>query len=297
MTTRAVDAVPAELQKHFLKSAYDKAKFWGDMFTLCNELGLRNVEARQLKAENVDLNKGIMILSDSKQVRAYITKTTNKLIDTQWLTCGRKWLRTNINDPMASVIAALPTDTKQLANLAAEYDLTEDYEKARLAHSESVREDFKAKAQKTAPKGREIDFSRNQKVKNILTKRISKYGDLCGYLFPCCELSSNRAKGNGYTPVSRQSVYNVIKSLRSKLESMSNKFKEALKGIRTGLHSFRKCFVQRVFDVMGGDILAASIAVGHGNGAGSIATTQNYLNKSQRRMDEINERLASMGAV
>lgn len=296
MTTRAVDAVPAEVQKQFLKSAYDKAKFWGDMFTLCNELGLRNIEARQLKAENVDLNRGIVTLSDSKQVRAYITKTTNKVIDAQWLTCGRKWLRTNINDPMASVIAALPTDTKQLANLAAEYDLTEDYEKARLAHYEGVKAEAKAKAQKTAPKGREIDFSRNQKVKNILTKRISKYGDFCEYLFPCCELSSNRAKGNGYTPVSRQSVYNVIKSLRAKLESMSNKFKEALKGIRTGLHSFRKSAVQRVAEVMG-DVLAASIWVGHGNGSGDLSTTQNYLNKSQKRMDEINERLANMGAV
>ncbi len=291
MTTRAVDAIPAELQKHFLKSAYDKAKFWGDLFTLCNELGMRNSETRELKAENVDLNKGIVILSDSKQVRAYITKTTNKLIDTQWLIEGRKWLRNHIDDPMVSIIVRLPTDTKQLANLAQEYDLLDEFNKARDSHHKASLSAARAMASKTAPKGRVIDFSRNQKVKNILTKRISKYGDFCEYLFPCCELSSNRAKGNGYTPVSRQSVYNVIKSLRSKLESMSNKFKEALKGIRTGLHSFRKSAVQRVAELMG-DVLAASLWVGHAD----IAVTTAYLNKSQRRMDEINDKLANIGA-
>jgi L-aminopeptidase/D-esterase-like protein len=77
------------------------------------------------------------------------------------------------------------------------------------------------------------------------------------------------------------------------VESISNKFREALRGIRTGLHSFRKSAVQRVAEVMG-DVLAASIWVGHGNGSGDLSTTQNYLNKSQRRMDEINEKLSNV---
>jgi integrase len=73
------------------------------------------------------------------------------------------------------------------------------------------------------------------------------------------------------------------------VESISNKFREALRGIRTGLHSFRKAAVQRVAEVMG-DVLAASIWVGHAD----IAVTTAYLNKSQRRMDEINEKLSSL---
>ena len=34
--------------------------------------------------------------------------------------------------------------------------------------------------------------------------------------------------------------------------------------------------------------------IGHGNGDGDLATTQNYLNKSQKRLDEINDKLAEM---
>jgi hypothetical protein len=51
--------------------------------------------------------------------------------------------------------------------------------------------------------------------------------------------------------------------------------------------------VQRVAEVMG-DVLAASIWVGHGNGSGDLSTTQNYLNKSQRRINEINEKLSNV---
>lgn len=291
MTTLAVDAIPQDIQKRFLKEAYALNNFWGDMLTLCNELGLRNIEARELQAENVDLNTGKMTLSDSKQVRAYITKTANKAIDSRWLIEGRKWLRAHISDPMVSIIVRLPTDTKQLANLAEEYDLTKEFVEARETHYTEHLADARTNAARTAPKGRCVDFSRNQKVINILSKRIAKYGELSGYLFPVKELGSNRA--NSFEPVSRQTVNRVISVIREKVESISNKFREALRGIRTGLHSFRKSAVQRVAEVMG-DILAASIWVGHGNGSGDLSTTQNYLNKSQRRMDEINNRLASL---
>jgi hypothetical protein len=290
MTTLAVDAIPQNIQKQFLKEAYAINTFWGDMLLLCNELGLRNIEARELQAENVDLNSGQLKLSDSKQVRAYITKTANKAVDAHWLIEGRKFLRQNISDPMVSIIVRLPTDTKQLANLAEEYDLTKEFEKARDSHYKANIDEARAMASKTAPKGRTVDFSRNKKVKNILTKRIDKYGEICGYLFPVKELGSNRA--NSFEPVSRQTVNRVISVIREKVESISNKFREALRGIRTGLHSFRKSAVQRVAEVMG-DVLAASIWVGHGNGSGDLSTTQNYLNKSKRRMDEINEKLST----
>lgn len=290
--TKAVDAVPQEVQKHFLKAAYAKSEFWGDMFTLCDELGLRNSEARQLTMECVCFTNMKVTLRDSKQVRAHITKAANKAIDAAWLVAGRKWLRSHIDDPMISLIVRLPTDTKQLANLAKEYDLFDAFESARLEHYEENIEAARAGV-KSAPKGREIDFSKNQKVINILSKRIAKWGRLCGWLFPVFELGSNRAKH--LEPISRQSVYRAIAQIREDVEQASAKLKEALQGVRTGLHSFRKAAVQRVADVMG-DVLAASIWIGHGNGGGDLATTQNYLNKSARRMDEINNKLALVGA-
>lgn len=291
--TKSVDAIPAEIQNKFLSLAKKKSQFWHDMFFVCSELGLRNIECRELSVSDVDLNKGVVTLSDSKQVRAYITKTANKAVDSSWLIEGRKWLRANIDDPMVSLIVRLPTDTAQLANLATEYDLLEQFTKARESHHSASIDEARAMASKTAPKGRVIDISRMMKVKSILSKRVEKYSELGGYLFPSCELNSNRAKGNGFAPVSRQAVYRTVTILREELESIGGMFKRALDGIRLGLHSCRKAAVQRVAEVMD-DVLAASIWIGHGNGSGDLSTTQNYLNKSQRRMNEISEKLAAM---
>lgn len=292
--TKAVDAVPTEVMNKFLNQARKRNQFWGDMFTLCNAFGLRNIECRELKAEHVDLNKGVLTLSDSKQVRAYITKNANKAVDAQWLIEGRKWLRANIDDPMVSLIVRLPTDTAQLDNLAQEYDLLEAFTEARESHYSASIDEARALAHKTAPKGRVIDFSRMNQAKKILTQRVERYGDLCGWLFPANELNSNRA--NEFKPVSRQAVYRVVSAIREQLESMGGMFKRALDGVRLGLHSCRKAAVQRVADTMG-DVLAASMWIGHGNGAGDLSTTQNYLNKSVKRMNEINDRLAEIAEV
>lgn len=290
--TKAVDAVPVKLQAQFIKLMSDKAKFWGDMMTLCSEFGLRNIECRELRADHVDLNKGILTLSDSKQVRAYITKQANKIVDDQWLKDGRKWLRNNVDDSNISLIVRIAHDTKGLENLADEYDLLEEFRIARESHYKANIDPARAVASKTAPKGRVIDFSRMDKAKRILKARIEQYGELCGWLFPRCELKSNRA--TGYEPVSRQAVYRMITIVREQMETMGGVFARALEGIRLGLHSCRKSCVQRVVDVMDGDILAASIFIGHGNGSGDLATTQNYLNKSKQRMNEITMKLAQM---
>ena len=287
MNTKAVDAIPQEVQAKFLAAAKTRSLFWLHMFTLCSELGLRNIEARELSPNDVDLVNGTVTLHDSKQVRAYITKQANKAVDAQWLIQGRKWLRQNIDDPMVSLIVRLPTDTAQLANLATEYELLEEFTKARESHYSASIDEARSVAAKTAPKGRSIDISRNKKVINILSKRMAKYADY-GYLFPACELNSNRAKGNGFAPVSRQTVYRIVREIRQEVEALGPKFRNALKGIRTGLHSWRKTAVQRVSSTF--DLLAASMWVGHSD----IAVTTAYLNKSQRRLDEINEKLATM---
>lgn len=290
MTFKAVDAVPAELQKKFISAAYKRGKFWGDMFELCSAFGLRNVEARELRVEHVNLKKGIVTLSDSKQVRSHITKAANKAIDKAWLIEGRKYLRSAIGGELAPLLVRMAIDTKQLEALADEYDLTDDYRRAKDAHYHANIEQARIDAAKSAPKGRIIDFSKFTKAKRILEKRIALYGELGGYLFPRCELNANRAQG--FEPVSRQAVYKTVQAVREALESISLSVCEALKGIRLGLHSCRKTAVQKVANAI--DMMAASLWIGHGNGSGDIATTQKYLDRSEKRINEINERLAHL---
>lgn len=290
MTTLSVDAVPVEVQDKFIKKAYERGSFWGDMFTLCLSFGLRNSEARELHIEHVDLAKCRLQLTDSKQVRSHITKVANKIINDSWMIAGRKWLRANIDDQNISLIVRLANDVQGLHSLADEYDVLEQYLCAQDTYRANSINAARQEAAKTAPKGRIIDFSRLPKAKRIIEARISKYGALCGYLFPSCELNNNRA--NEFAPVTRQSVYRVIKDIRIKLETISKSVAKSLTGIRLGLHSMRKAAVQKVNNAL--DMMAASIWIGHGNGSGDIATTQRYLDRSEKRMNEINRKLSEM---
>jgi len=81
------------------------------------------------------------------------------------------------------------------------------------------------------------------------------------YLFPREELGSHKAVGD--KPVSRQMVYHVCCRLRAKLETK-------LKGIRVGLHSYRKFAVQRV-----------------------VSMTKHYLNRSAHHQERVSKRLGA----
>lgn len=290
MRNLSVDAIPQELEKHFMYEASLLAPFWRDMFQLCLTFGLRNSEARELQASHIDLKSNMIILTDSKQLRSHVTKATNKMIDASWLKEGRKFLRSAINNDLAPLFVRMCTDLKQLEALADEYDLLAKYKQARQQHRESNLKTYQALALKTAPKARRVDFSRYPAIKKMLKARCDRYENLGGFLFPACELKSNRA--SSFSPVTRQSVYRVIAAIRSKLETKANKFKELLEGIRLGLHSARKSAVQRVANAL--DIMSASLFIGHGNGSGDIATTQRYLDRSERRLTEISQKLADM---
>ncbi len=292
MSTKAVDAIPLELHSQYLSLMKDRGVFWYDMAKLCLDFGLRNIEARELRAEHIDLERGIILLSDSKQVRSYVTKTTNKQIQKQWLIEGRRFLRTAIGGELAPLLVRMCTTVDQLEALAQEYDLFEEYNQAREQHYATNVEQVRAEVERSAPKGRVIDFSRYHEAKRILKARVAKYGAVGGYLFPACELRSNRAKGQGYEPVSRQSVYRVVQSVGEALKAVSGRCREALKGIRLGLHSARKAAVQKVANTI--DMMAASLWIGHGNGSGDIATTQRYLDRSEKRINAINNQLAAM---
>lgn len=290
MKNLSVDAIPQELEKHFMYEASLLGSFWRDMFQLCLTFGLRNSEARELQASHIDLKANTITLTDSKQLRSHVTKATNKMIDASWLTEGRKFLRSAINNDLAPLFVRMCTDLKQLEALADEYDLLEEYKKARQQHRESNLKTYQALALKTAPKARRVDFSRYPEIKKMLKARCNRYKNLGDFLFPACELKSNRA--SSFSPVTRQSVYRVIAAIRSKLETKAKKFKEILEGIRLGLHSARKAAVQRIANAL--DIMSASLFIGHGNGSGDIATTQRYLDRSERRLTEISQKLADI---
>lgn len=292
MSVKAVDAIPQELKKPYLKAMKSKGVFWYEMTQLAITFGLRNIEVRELKADSINFDNNTIVLSDSKQVRAYVTKTANKTVLKSWLSEGRKFLRGAIGGELAPLLVRMATTTEQLEALAEEYDLIEPYFVAKNDHYQSHIEQARIEAARTAPKGRIINFSAYPEIKKILKNRSSQYGEMGGYLFPACELSSNRAKGQGFEPISRQSVYRAVKAVEAVLKSASNKFKDILRGVRLGLHSARKTAVQLVASKL--DIMAASLWIGHGNGQGDIATTQRYLDRSERRIDEINEKLGAL---
>ncbi|MDF5010156.1 hypothetical protein P3596_25330, partial [Vibrio parahaemolyticus] len=137
MKNLSVDAIPQELEKHFMYEASLLAPFWRDMFQLCLTFGLRNSEARELQASHIDLKSNTIILTDSKQLRSHVTKATNKMIDASWLKEGRKFLRSAINNDLAPLFVRMCTDLKQLEALADEYDLLAEYQNARQQHRES----------------------------------------------------------------------------------------------------------------------------------------------------------------
>ncbi|MGR5070445.1 hypothetical protein [Vibrio alfacsensis] len=288
MTTKAVDSIPTQLHKPYLKAMKDRGLFWYEMTKLCLDFGMRNVEARELKADHIDLDNCVITLSDSKQVRAYVTKQANKQLDKQWLIEGRKLLRGLIGGELAPLLVRMATTTDQLEALAEEYEFLHQYTQARESYFKANIDTARATALKTAPKGRKIDFSGYPEAKRIILMRASKYKGLGGYLFPVCELAGNRAKAKGFEPVSRQSVYRVIKEVEAAIKSTSNKFREALKGVRLGLHSARKSAVQKVANTI--DLMAASLWIGHA----SQAQTSAYLDRSERRINDITERLAQL---
>lgn len=291
--SKAADAIPADIQSKFLALITEKGVFWGDMFSLCSLHGLRNSEARNMTANEVDLINCTITLNNSKGQKSHTTKEAHKAIDADWLKQGRKWLRNNVNDNNISLIVRIAQDVKQLEALAEEYDLLKEFTEARKAHYDENIDEQRVIASKTVPSGRLIDFSRCSKTKKILSKRVANaVATGSGYLFPACELKGNRAAAKGYEPITRQSAYRVMREVRESIVLLGNKFKKALTGVRASLHSWRKAKVQQVAEVMG-DLLAASLYIGHAN----VATTHAYTNKSQQRIDEINAKLGELSAV
>lgn len=286
MTTQTSDAIPTEVQARYLSLMKEQGAFWYDMTKLSLDFGMRNIEVRELKASDINLNDCTITLSDSKQVRSYITKQSNKAINDDWLIQGRKLLRGLIDSDLAPLLVRLANDTKQLEQLADEYGLLDEYLEEKDNHYAMNIDEAIARASKTAPKGRVINFSRYIESKRIIIERVKQYGHLCDYLFPVNELKSNRA--TGFEPVSRQSVYRVIKLVTDKVKQSGHVFNNALKMVRIGLHSARKACVQKVASTF--DIMAASIFIGHGD----VSMTQKYLDRSERKIHDINNKLAEL---
>lgn len=277
-----VDAIPEKLLPLFLKKAQIQGEFWYDMFLLCSTFGLRNIECRELAIKQIDWHTQQIYLTHSKSTKSHITKQANILFEKKWLAIGRRWLKEHIKDPHIGLIVRLVSEHEGLCQLAEEYGLRTSFLSFRHHYYQSHIATFRAKVTKTAPQGRSIDFSAYPEAKRILKKRYHRYHCEGHFLFPRDELKSHHAVGD--KPVSRQTVYNIIQSIKNQLTKKCH-------NLKLGLHSCRKYAVQKVAKVMN-DIFAASIWIGHGNGQGSVAMTERYLNQSQRRRHEIDKRLA-----
>ncbi|HIF9106400.1 TPA: hypothetical protein ACX6QA_003377 [Photobacterium damselae] len=280
----AVDAIPNKLIPDFLKRAKEINEFWFDMFLLCVTFGLRNIECRELKISQINLKEKKIILSNTKSDKALLTRTVNQHIDKKWNVKGREWLRNHMIDPNASLIVRLASSLAELSLIAEEYQLSSKYEKAKRTFYDKERKLVYHHVKKTLPlHSRVIDFSSFNNIENMLSRRLKKYEGRT-YLFPRDELIRKNSTLEKDAPLSRQSVYNVIKKIH---HSFGNK----LKGIRLGLHSCRKSAVQKVATLMK-DTFAASVWIGHGYGKGNLSMTERYLDRSKHRFQEINQKLS-----
>lgn len=280
------DAIPQELERDFLRIARTKGAFWYDQLTLCSLFGLRNIEARELRASEINFTDNKIRLTNSKQVKSFITKEANKAFNEQWLKEGRKWLRKNVDDNNISLIVRLATTTEMLEELADEYDLKDEFITAKNTSYDALIDPLRAEKSKFAPVGRVLDLS---KVAPGVIKMLRKRAEQANrsgsdFLFPANEIKNNRAKGQGFEPVTRQSAYRVIKAITLELKASSLKAKKAIGKKIISLHSLRKLVVQFVADTKG--LMQASMFIGHGNGKGDLATTQDYLDKSQDAIEE-----------
>lgn len=76
--SRTMGAIPTNAMSDFLHATKVRGQFWYDMFHLCATLGLRNNECRELKIEHFDEQTQTRHLSDSKSIRAFITRHANQ---------------------------------------------------------------------------------------------------------------------------------------------------------------------------------------------------------------------------
>ncbi|EHK4784344.1 hypothetical protein I9G03_002549 [Vibrio parahaemolyticus] len=282
--SRTVDAIPPQAMQSFLTQARERGVFWYDMFYLCATLGLRNSECRELKQHHIDWQTQTLCLSDSKNVRSFVTRRSHQNFDSHWLSIGRRWLREHIRDKNIGLIVRIVNSKEGLEELAHEYGVISSYLIFYKLYRQRHLPRFRQQAQNQAPVGRTIDLSLYPKARDILKRRHehSRLQDW-QHLFAREELGSNKATGD--KPVSRQMVYNVCCQLRQKLE-------RKLKGIRVGLHSCRKFAVQRVVSITK-DVFTASVWIGHGNGRGNLTMTEHYLNRSARHQEQVNKRLGA----
>lgn len=317
--SKASDAIPVKLQARYLTEMrkLDKRNaaknpaadsFWYDMTVLSLDFGLRNIEAREMQVSEVhfgerdedgEMSDSYVLLNYSKQVKSFVTKYANKLISKDWILYGQKFLSDiaiEQGDEIRKYAADGAGDTetgddKELVRIAIKLGVIDLYNQEKELHyweNEPVCKEA-ARRSPNRPKGRKIYISQYPESERILRKRVKLAKETgSDYLFPANSLPGNRAAAKGYDPITRQTVYRVIRTIRDKIADMSVKFKKILKETRLGLHSCRKAACQRVFrDTK--DLLAASIFLGHGNGSGNIAVTQAYMDKSVARKKEVYE--------
>ena len=320
----AADAIPVKVQAKYLAemSRIDKknsrknplaAGFWHDLSTLALDFGLRNIEARELRLSEIVLGGAddeegddYVLLNYSKQVKSFVTKNAHVMIKKDWIINAQKLLfdfATEQGDEVRKYAADDAGDTetgcdKELVKIAIKLGVEDTYQQEKELHYWQNIAAARNAARKLSkkPKGRKIYIKGYPHSVAILLKRIkAAHESGSDYLFPANSLPGNRAQAKGFEPVTRQTAYRIIRTVREKIAASSVKFRKLLKDIRICLHSCRKAACQRVFKETG-DLLEASIFLGHGNSEGDIAVTQAYMDKSKARKKEVYKRASQNSA-
>jgi len=290
----ASDSIPENLKGMYLGAMRNIHKCYFEMSVLCLAFGLRNIEARELKIQEIDLSEQSILLSDSKQIRSFLTKSTNLALKIAWIPHGQALLHDiaiergdHARAGAADYLGDKDGNDHGLENLAVKLGVLEQYQMKRESFQNANYYEFKTKmlSHKDLPKGRKILFSKFPHAREIIKKRYQKaLENGTEYLFTSSELThSNRAVGSGFICISRQSFYRTVMKARKMIENSGKKFKKMLNKRRLGLHSCRKTALQREVRANGGDLNRASLWIGHG----STAMTSQYLEKSEKTRESL----------
>ena len=291
--TRACDAIPIQLIPRYFELMREKNIFWYEMHLITISFGLRNCEARTLTTSDVNIRKKLITLKNEKQVITWVKKMARKSLNERLITTMQMFLHKEAmkqEDHSRLLLSDLLSTEKSLMILAHKLDCVS---KIKILKKEYFKKNMpkqveKFRKSKLRPSGRVIDISEHKKVLKILKRRI-RWAQKAGsrFLFNSSELGSNRSQSFTQTPVTRQSVYYILRDVSQKLSDENPSFKKQLSEITLGLHSLRKRVVQNIANKY--DLFSASVWIGHGGGKGDIKTTQRYLNKSYEQELIINK--------
>lgn len=288
MTCKTVDSASVQTIEKIIEQSYLDSNFWGDMFAITFDLGLRNAEARELRINQIDMRKGLLTLTECKSSRSARTKWVNQQIRDKWLVEGKLWLMQNVRSDALYFV----NDIETLRAIAKHNNIEADYQERYEMFANSVRSEIEQEY--TSKNHRVLSIHHTDRVHDIITRRVDKYSafkNFGGLLFPRCELG--RPSGPGYEFVSMRGAQKALRRHVNAAKIAHKDVENELQSIRFGLHSFRKGYARIIYDESL-DIHLTSVALHHGHGQGAASMTQKYLKGSSQLGSELHTKLSAL---